>query len=540
MGNFKIKKDKEKLSDKEIEQQMNFDRFISGYTAPVKGWFSGTTKLFTIVASTAVVLTIAGYLMYSSGKTTEISATPFVNPPIPSLAQPLDIYISHSERDTTIIHSTGTLITVPSSAFADDEGKDVAGDIQIHYREFHDPIDLLLSGIPMNYDSAGTTYQLESGGMFEITATKEGKPVHLKAGKTLLVNMISGTNNSTDYNIYNLDTVKKQWEYISENTAQNNTCFPVFETKVPNIAIATNQYDASIQKPVLPEKSKPEALNFTIDYRKDEFPELAVYNGIKFEPVGGDSKKYNSLSKQIWDDVSIEKDADDKHYIITFRNEKKTLVIKALPVVEEKDYEATMKEYAIRQQRYKALLAAKRKSDRSTNDSLYAINARFTGGVPRSDLNERFKNFMTDSYNETFQDMLAYRTFAVSKLGFWNCDKPISFFANEASIQRNAEGSFIASFASADNEVLNMKNVFLIRRDKNSIYSVPESSFSRFPSCEEAVDIMVGITYENRIVYLKDQDLKRVESKGTKITFKMNKIDKNIENPKQLKDLLKI
>lgn len=532
MKKFIIKKDKEKISEQEMQQNMNFDKFISGYTPPVKGWLSAGTKLYTLIASVAAVVVVAGYFSVNANKV-EATVAPFVNPPIDALSIPSNSFVVNTEMDSTIVHTTGSIISIPSGAFVDEDGKDVKGKVEIHYREFHDPIDIMLSGIPMNYDSAGITYQLESAGMFEITATQDGKPLTLKPNKSLTVNMISHTNNATDYNIYNLDTVKQTWEYISENTAKNNTCVSAFEDRVGDVSKTKDELKAFVakEKPIQPRKSSPERNNFSIDFSKDEFPELAVFTGLKFEPT---DKKYNAeLSKKEWEEVLVERCEDNEHYIVTFSSKKESHSFTVLPVVDEKDYETTMKDFAAKQKKYEMRLAEKKRESAKATDSLYKVNVKFNRIAARSDLNERFNNFVNDSYGETSKDMLAYRTFAVSKLGIWNSDKPFPFFALGRT-------KYTATFVGKDNQPLELKSVYLIRREVNSIYSIPSNSFGAFSFRAESVDVMVGITEENGLVYLKDQELKTAVIKGNAISFKMNKSDEGVVSSAQLKNLLKI
>jgi hypothetical protein len=534
MANFKIKKNRENLSDAEIGKQMNFDTFISGYTFSSQGWFSGSTKLITVISSITSVIIIAGLVIFNSGKKEESTIKPFVSPPISVLDRAADIYTVNPSADTIIIHSTGTLINIPALAFVNAEGKDIAGNVEIHYREFHDPIDILLSGIPMDYDSAGITFQLESAGMFEITAKQNDQPVFIKPGKAVLVNMISHSNNPTDYNIYNLDTAKRKWEYVSENTSENKTCFPAFEDRFPVKNQLLSESPGTIEKPVLPKKSNQAALNFSIDYKKEEFPELAAYEGIKFEPVQSNDKSYTTLAKKTWDDVKIEKIKDEEVYLVTFIKAKESHSIRVIPVVDEKDYNATLKDYSSRQKRYESLLASKKKEELEKNDSLYKINERFAGGVSRSDLNERFKSFINNSFSESSQDLLTYRMFAVNRFGTWNCDQPFSFFEGSKTL-----ALYNAHFTDEGKEELNLKNIYMIRRDKNSIYPVPEKSFQTFPVCE-IIDIMVGITYDNRVVYCKDAELKNAEVKGNNIFFRFHSLGTDVVNPSQLKNILRI
>ncbi|MGZ4033593.1 MAG: hypothetical protein ACXVP4_01915, partial [Bacteroidia bacterium] len=394
--------------------------------------------------------------------------------------------------------------------------------------------------IPMNYDSAGVNYQLESAGMFDITATKDGKPLTLKPGKQLLVNMISHNNNPTDFNIYNLDTLKKKWEYVSENTVENKTCIPIFKNNSGlNKPMNADELSASA-KPILPKKLDPAADNFSIDFNKAEFPELAVYNGLKFEPVKGE-KEYNAaLSKKIWDDVLIERHPDNEHYIVTFKKEKESHSFTVSPVVDEKDYAAMMKDFASRQKKYDAVLAMKKNAINHRNDSLFEINSEFKDVASRSNLNDRFNSFIDDNYSGTTKDMLVYRLIPVTTLGTWNSDKPYPFFSKNFKFN-TVIGKHIAEFVSAnDGQPITLKCVYMMRRSVNFLFCVVNSKFDCFPFYENNVDVMVGITYENELYYMQDQELQALKEKDKILRFKMNKMDEKIVSSKQLKALLKI
>jgi hypothetical protein len=536
MSRFKFHKNKPKLTEQEISQHMNFEKFISGHTPPVKGWFSGT-KLFTLVAAGTAVLITAVLLVFNSSQSPE-SAARFIDPPVKALDILPGHYVAQSAAETTITHVTGSTISVPANAFVDENGKDVDGNIEIRYREFHDPIDILLSGIPMNYDSAGISYQLESAGMFEVTAFRNGKEVFLKPGKQLLVNMISANNNPDDFNIYALDTTAKKWEYVSENTAKNNTCINLFN-RVPEAQIQETATSPALKvaaKPILPKRSDPKKNNFSIDFLPIEFPELAAFEDLKFEPTPGQKTSESALAKRIWDDVQISRHADNQHYTVTFKSGKESHTIKVAPVVDDKNYEATLKEYNRKLAEYQVLLSARRTGERRATDSLYALNERFKGMAMSSDLNSRFDSFINDSYNETSKDLLAYRTFAISRLGTWNCDRPYPFFVNSG---QNASGSCEATFLSENNETLLLKMVYLIRRSVNSLYTVSPRNFNNFPDCAGNVDVAVGITYDNQIYYLKGDELPQ-KNADNRLEFRMKKPAAGITSALQLKNLLQI
>jgi hypothetical protein len=538
MKKFTFKKDRKELTDQEINQQMNFDKFISAHTPPVKGWFTSGIKLNTLIASFTVVAVIAGYILLKTDKKEDISSARFIDPPIQLMNIPVHNYIVNSDSDSTLIHTTGSIIKIPSGAFVDVNGKEIRGNVEIHYREFHNPVDILLSGIPMSYDSAGTIYQLKSAGMFEITATQNGKAVHLKPEKILLVNMISHTNDSSNYNIYNLDTVQRKWIYISENTTGNKTCNSAFAAKTNNYkSIDKIQIVPDLEKPIMPKKADPGANNFLIDFNKDEFPELAVYKDLKFEPI---DKKYDaSLSKRIWEEVLIERNKDNQNYTVTFSAGKETHSFTVIPVVDAEDYPTAMADLSLKQKQYEKLLAEKKRNNIRQNDSLYEINSIFKGAAAKSNLNERFNNFIQDNYPEGSEDLLVYRTFSVSKLGIWNSDQPFPFFSTNF---KSLSGDYAATFVDEEGKSLLLRNLYLVRRSANTIVSVPNNHFhyDHFPFYPESIDVMVGITVENELVYLKDEQLKNPGIKGKTILLKMNKTDKNIVSSRQLKNLLKI
>ena len=77
---------------------------------------------------------------------------------------------------------SGTRITVPSGAFVDDAGKAVTEPVALTVREFHNPIETWLGGIPMV--AAGDAV-LRSAGMMEIRGTtSDGREVELAPGRS--------------------------------------------------------------------------------------------------------------------------------------------------------------------------------------------------------------------------------------------------------------------------------------------------------------------------------------------------------------------
>jgi hypothetical protein len=151
----------------------------------------------------------------------------FVKPPIETLIIPNKSFQLETEAGGSIFTETGTIIDIPQDAFIDADGKAVTGPITLSYREFKTPIDILLSGIPMTYDSGGVINQFQSAGMFELYASQNNKELNLKPGKTIEMKFVS-TDTSNTYNFYQYSEKDSNWVYKSnadktQNLVSNNT-----------------------------------------------------------------------------------------------------------------------------------------------------------------------------------------------------------------------------------------------------------------------------------------------------------------------------
>lgn len=119
-------------------------------------------------------------------------------------------------------NTQGSKLVVDPLSFVDKNRKPITTNIEIKYREFHDAIDIFLSGIPMEYDAAGMQKHFETAGMFDIRAFTNGKEVFLDSGK--VVKVIFGANTYGDeYRFFHLDEkLTRNWHYIGENKAKGN------------------------------------------------------------------------------------------------------------------------------------------------------------------------------------------------------------------------------------------------------------------------------------------------------------------------------
>lgn len=121
---------------------------------------------------------------------------------------------------TTIAFNDQSILSIPSSAFIDKNGKIVTKDITIAYRSMRTPEDILSSGIPMDFDSAGQNYLFKSNGMFEIRAFAGNEELQIKNGSSLKLNFPANTD-STKYNLYRINDQSGQWTTTNFSLQQN-------------------------------------------------------------------------------------------------------------------------------------------------------------------------------------------------------------------------------------------------------------------------------------------------------------------------------
>lgn len=512
MSKYKIKTDKQPLTENDIANNMNFDKFYSGYSAAAKtSWLTKGMKIFLGGAVATVVVVTLTFAIYKSIKHKDSEAAQaFINPPLPELNSKSDEFLVDNNKDTTIVYKTGSVIYVPANVFRTKEGKDAKKKVKLKYREFHDQIDQIFSGIPMMYDSTGIIRPFESAGMFEVLAFEDDSiPVYLKDGKTLKVNLMSH-NEENRFNVYYLDTVAKKWDLDQSATKDHKNELDKLSKEKEEFLTKHNLFDPN--KLITPKKANAALNNFTIDYDKEEFPELAVYEGVKFEVNANDPNYTNEFTKTVWEDVFISRHPDGKNYILTFKIKKQSTSITAVPVFDGKNYEAAMNEYGKIRLHHSSIVKAQA-------DSLKNLETQFENDVMNI-------NGVNDRFNMFAQTGRIYRGIVVSRFGIHNFDYPRSLESIYGATPKK-EGFPPAKFIDAvTGKQVEVFFAYLITRNINAIYPLGNEVKKEFPlSLLKNTDIVIAVTQDKKIMYIKDDDLKAVNTTGSELTFKMKVVE---------------
>lgn len=527
MSKFNIKTNKEPLSAKEISRKMDFDKFYSGYEAASAAGkvsrLSKTAKIF--LSASAVVVVTATFVIYKavSNKNKDTASSSFINPPIPALNYQSEAFVIDNSKDTTIVYKSGTTIYVPANAFKHKDGRNAGRTIKISYREFRDPVDFVFSGIPMEYDSAGIKSQFESAGMFEVLGYEnDSVPIYLKDGKTLHVNFLSD-NDENRFNVYYLDTVARRWNFEEHETRRHKEDLDrIHEEKADFL---TKHGLDNPDKLIVPKKANISLDNFVIDYDAEEFPELAVYEGIKFEVSANEMNYTSDFKNTTWEDVFISRHPDGKNYILTFKLKNNKTSITAIPVFDENNFDAAMKQY-------EKVRLSHAKRIQAQADSLQRLDQEANAHLSRSnDVNARFNAYV--------QAGSVYRSIVVPTLGIWNFDRPLdnaAIYASKGSKREDGERNYddqreniqlpSAYFTSASTgKKILFRGVFFIRRNVNAIFPLDRQDFTRFPlRLLDNTDILIVLGNDMKVHYLKDEALHNTKVTGTEIVFIVKEI----------------
>ncbi|MGD1848221.1 MAG: hypothetical protein ACFB10_22745 [Salibacteraceae bacterium] len=407
--------DRPELSSAEIAKRRDFGAVIAGLSAPVatvpfykKGWF------LTTCGVTAVALMIGGAVWLTSasnqdpiepivesvpGETTPdlpepTPVAPLIQPAFDNLAIAPVLHTVNGNEARTLEFPSGTKVHLPANAFLDELGYQVGGDLTFSFREFHDPADFLVSGIPLEYDSAGSKHRFASAGMVEITASKNGKELFTNPEAPIEVEMVSPKGHG-HYNLYFLD--KEQANWVSEGEPrvikyaeavmeeESRTSAPVAggvhtRTMVQGNQIIENSVemlfpdslsmdiddptlqlrdryqnyryeldgarkalkDYALREPIEPQLISPEFFNFNIDVDARQFPELANFKDLRFEIRDPDTRFSADFYEVVWQAAELQSNRPEPNFKLFLTKEKRVEEFVVYPVFEESNRNLAM------------------------------------------------------------------------------------------------------------------------------------------------------------------------------------------------------
>lgn len=577
------------IDDEEIRKRQDFDALVKAFKEKSlkqaqgdESWWKNKKISYTgVIAGITVICTIT-YLSISksaSTKNTKTNAanttqqiqqksnpkpTAFINPPSAKLVTPYSKYRINAEKGAELKHKDGSRISIPKHALVDKNGKQLVGEVTIEYKEMKDLGDVICNGIPMRYDSAGKSYDLETAGMFDIRAYQNGEPVFIKPGEELSLHFAS-TNPEDRFNQYYLDTLKRNWVYLKRDDLpkqepalaaeespklQNKKTLAIqreIEVVIPQkIDSITKRYQQAtkalkpVHAPAKPQEATGKRPEFVIDADLKDFPELAAYQNTLFE-VGSENKNYSKAMHEItWTDVKLLPGPQKgKNYILQLRYRTKTEELVVYPVLKGEDYEKAMVQYQYQFHSYESLRKEREEKERrlqselqAKQDAYLARQAQLQKELDAEQIrlrnameNQRMRELNAGFASATVSGKVE-RVFRINRFGIYNSDCPHS--ASEAKelkpvfVIRNKGNIVVPQYIYLVNH--NTKTVNAYQSHNNILYTDGEAySFCLFRN---------GSVFVSQKAVLSELKL------TPKAEFAVNAVDGGEDDPEKLKKAL--
>lgn len=571
--NQKFNINRPKLSDDEIRQGQNFqqlvERFKQQSLKKARGdeswWKDKKIKYSTVIAGITVICTITYFSLFKNESikstvndkiTTQNTSTSqnkpskrntFIEAPLKKLQTPYSVYRVNTKKGATIQHNGKSKIKIEKNSFVDKHGRDIVGDVTIEYKEFHDAGDIILNGIPMAYDSAGKSYNLESAGMFDIRGYQNGEAVFIKKEKTIEIELAS-ENTEARFNQYYLDTITHNWQYLqkdkvlfthpanesvsSKNQKTNSqlkseeklsqlkheieVVLPRKKDSVQTLYATKLQKLPATTPPLQPKKYSDNKPSFKLDGSYEDFPELASFKDVLFE-VAPENKNYSKeLHNITWSDVKIsEGPQKGKNYILTlsYRNRSERLIV--YPVFRGEEFERVEKIYETKLAEYQKALQKRNADENKLMDELKLKQAAYLAeqkkkqeqyNKERADMLAKYNLDEQLELQSNFQSLSSgnksLRLFKIAQFGIYNSDCP-----HTLPTDQTISPIFVSN---EGNNFINPDFVYLIDHNKNTVFSYSRNNGFIF-QCDSNSNYSICVFAKNKMFVCRKSDFKHAQ-----------------------------
>lgn len=314
--------------------------------------FKKILRLTSAIAAFSIISVMCFNLFKEKKSAVKINSSK-INTVVAALGVKPISYQINAEKGDTINYHSGTQIIIPAACFVDEKGNKISGMVDLEYREYTNTAEILLSGIPMTYDSAGVQNNFESAGMLEINAYQNQKPVFINAAKAIHVDMAS-TLEKPGINLYRFDSIKNNWTMLGKDSLNNSLAdnaeafFIDNKNNFKNDPLCASAKNLIEKKqtakkllqivPVKPVLANTNKSSFTIDFDKEEFAELSEFENVQFEICDEKTNIGNADTAIIWEHVSIKKTISNQ-YLVTFNSGEQKLKYNVIPVFDKMNIE---------------------------------------------------------------------------------------------------------------------------------------------------------------------------------------------------------
>lgn len=582
--NYDIRLNPKGISKSEIARHKDFNTLLSKYNQlPQKQPLLRRIVYLGTGIAAAIALVFFAVQIFNPNDNTPTSheyfaAQPYIHPPLDHIKPNFSTFNIDASTGGVFENLGGSKLTVPAAAFVSHAGEPVHGEVMLHYREMHDFVDFFLSGIPMSYDSAGVQYTLESAGMIEMFAEQDGKRINMAPGKSIGVELISRVNVApslgvpSGYNIYKLNVDKRNWEYreidhmaiISEgieSTTLNETS-PLYparkelqeKMKAITISEATEMaaIEASIpkfQKPIQPQKANGSKHVFDLDFSDLRNPnDTGEYADAQRELAG----LYLQYEKMLWQvspqsnitpeqlkksfssvtGIRIRK-LNARDFELSLSKGDSQLVVVANPVLSGHDYDKALTEFNKELAAWDQQNAGREARLKTQKEELLRKIAK-QKELANLAYEEKLQSLQNQGLADVATDEIikhkVINRFQATGFGIWNCDRPLPPYIARVK----------ATFKDQHNNPYNYMTGYLVDKSRNTVSRMMVKQNMTFAFNRNSDNLFWIITKDNKIAVFRPNDFKGIKKEDDAYTFVLDKIEREIIDEKDVRELLSL
>ncbi len=424
-------------------------------------------KKIIISASLLMMLvgSVAGYMYYLYLSTYPVGIDqPFAG------TIPFESQVFNADSGLIFHRPTGTHIEIPANAFEDSDGNIVKGKIELKFREFHSGDAILLSGIPMQQADERNMF-MQSSGMVELRAFKDGKELNLSSNKTVNIDLASNERPTADHKLFYLKD-DERWEEGGGYKTGNNVRRDSALSNLP-------------ERPIIPKDPEPDTSDFVFELSANYklAPYLKPFRGVSWKIVVDQGEEIPYWALRVgWDNINL-KEIDKKNNIYqidfswsrdTYKGSlvRESCSIKAVPLLKGKKLKEAKSNFLEEMKNYEEVAALVEKEEERLMEERALINS-----------------------------------FAINQMGVFNIDAIKNF---EVFARVELEFDFENEYSPIFNKVM----LIMVMEDLNSVVKINAFKWDQIPFIDTSTEL-IAILPNGEVARVSPEDFRNKVNKET-------------------------
>lgn len=587
---YDIRINPEQPTSEEVAKHMDFDALLEQFEAaekqrpkvvqmrrrPVRRWALVAASFALVVMATFAIQQV----FFKKNKKEQI-VQPFINPPIKTIQQEFVDFEVDAAKGGEFVMDDGTKIIVPKNAFVDASGAMIMGTVVLKYRKYQNIEEIFLSGIPMQYDSANVQYNMASVGMMELAGDYKNKVITIRPNTPLTVELVAQTDldKIQDYNVYKLDTVAKNWEYVALDdvtidldaaTSKRIDAALAESEIVKKIALAHRQLkelkaakakksqqttNFLPQKPIPPKR--PTGEDFVLDFDlsafanieggvESEFGGMDSIQSVEQQPYKGeDLTKYanvmwevsadqktayeKAISDIVWRTVELYK-IDNQNFSLRLATGQTKVELMVSPVLSGRELDKAEAKYRQELEAYNALLAAYQqdKNDTEVDETYNTEIKNLEQEIAK--LQRAYNKARITAMREmdlNLKNQTIVNRFNLTEFGIWNCDKP------EPIEERTVK----ANFQDKNGNPIEYYMVYVADKTNGRVQRFYTNQQTQIKYNPNAENVLWLVSKKGKIAVAKASEFTKINNKK-QFTFTLDKLSQQIDSKEDVKRIL--